>query len=46
MCCQAVVPCCVSIDEKPVRRCAPPGSGEAKAANEVSIDEKPVRRCA
>ena len=36
----------VSIDEKPVRRCALDEFGELTFAEFVSIDEKPVRRCA
>ena len=36
----------VSIDEKPVRRCAEAFWSKAAAPRLVSIDEKPVRRCA
>ena len=37
---------CVSIDEKPVRRCARQLIARQSVDASVSIDEKPVRRCA
>ena len=36
----------MSIDEKPVRRCAVPRDEDSDRDVLVSIDEKPVRRCA